>query len=190
MRVHPIFVKKDDPMKLAVLALPLARVGVAPAIAQDRPADPHSLELSIRDASILALQETLFDLLALRQAAHQAHWNVVGPDFHQAHEFYEDLYTSLDGPIDDFGARIRALGGAVDARPSSIAERVSHRFREPSEGHIKEIAMSLESGWAKFSADLYERMETVKDDMPTQDLIIGLASLIDKQRWMLRAHLK
>ena len=37
---------------------------------------------------------------------------------------------------------------------------------------------------------LEARIETTKDDIITQDHLIGIAFLIQKQTWMLRAHTK
>ena len=51
---------------------------------------PLPLTQEIRDTSNEALQQTLYELYALQLAAHQEHW-VVGEEFHQLHEFYEEL---------------------------------------------------------------------------------------------------
>ena len=178
-------------LALAVALAPAPLVAVAQQQpAADAPSRPLPLTEEIRATSTQALQETIYDLYALQLAAHQAHWNVVGEEFYQLHEFYEELYTSLDGPIDDVGARLRSLGAPADARPGEIAERTSVQPREPAPGGLEETAGSLLEDWSGVSASLYDRVEATSEDMPTQDLLIGITRMIDQQTWMLGAHLE
>jgi starvation-inducible DNA-binding protein len=43
--------------------------------------------------------------------AHAAHWNVVGSNFPQYHDFFGDIYEQVFEPIDDYAENIRKLGG-------------------------------------------------------------------------------
>lgn len=175
---------------LRPIALAAALAAALPAAAQDAPPRPLPLTEEIRATSTQALQDTLYDLYALQLAAHQEHWNVVGPDFHQLHEFYEELYGSLDEPIDDVGARLRSLGAPADARPAEIAAGSPHAFRQPAPGGLEPTIGTLLDGWDGARDRLYDRIEAVSDDPPTQDLLIGLTFMLDKQTWMLGAHLE
>lgn len=104
------------------------------------------------------------------------------------HEFYGELYAALDAPIDDLGARMRSLGGPVDFRPSTQAERDALDEMDVAEMDGAATYTFLLGNYADVSARLYERIEAVGDDRPTQDLLIGLVFEIDKDLWMLRAH--
>lgn len=42
--------------------------------------------------------------------AQQYHWNVMGADFYQLHEFYEELYDDLYEHVDIIAEAIRSLG--------------------------------------------------------------------------------
>ena len=160
------------------------------AQAQDAPSRPLPLTEEIRATSNEALQQTLYDLYALQLSAHQEHWNVVGEEFYQLHEFYEELYTSLDPFIDDVGARLRSLGAPADARPAEIASGSEVEIREPVPGDLEATVDALLDGFATVQASLYDRIEATGDDLVTQDLLINIAFDIDMRTWMLAAHLQ
>ena len=54
-------------------------------------------------------KEVLANTFVLYMKAHGYHWNVVGPDFPQLHDFFGDLYNELHGAIDDLAEHIRQL---------------------------------------------------------------------------------
>ncbi|UWQ22700.1 Dps family protein [Jannaschia sp. W003] len=171
------------------LAAPLVALAVAlpvPAIAQGT--DPLPLAQEVRDPSAEALQATLYDLIALRHAAHQAHWNVVGIEFYQLHEFFAELYDGLAPMIDQVAERKRALGAPADGRPSAVAENAAVDGAEPAEIGGEEAVQRLLEAWSTVSPLMYDRLEAVSDDTPTQDLLIAVTALLDKQMWQLRAH--
>lgn len=186
--------------RLATLALSVALTTLPvalPAHAQD--ADPATkaspdgatylpLEAGVREVSVTALQETLYELAALQHNAHQMHWNVVGSDFYQLHEFYEGLYQGLDGYIDMTGARIRALGAPVAYTLDASAEGDEIEPAEAAELDGPATYTFLLDNYAAASARLYERIAATNDDLATNDLLIGIVRAIDKDLWMLRAH--
>ena len=51
--------------------------------------------------------------LALYLRAHEAHWNVAGVGFYQAHKLFEEIYEDLHGALDPLSENIRKLGGVV-----------------------------------------------------------------------------
>lgn len=50
-----------------------------------------------RKATEQALQNTVYELIALHHAVQQAHWNVVGPLFYSLHDLLGHLYKNLNG---------------------------------------------------------------------------------------------
>jgi starvation-inducible DNA-binding protein len=176
-------------MRLTAAALALALALPAPVLAQQETgADPLPYDAAERGVAATALQSTLYELLALRQHVHQMHWNVVGEEFRQLHEFYEDLYRSLDEPIDRLGARLRAVGVPADARPSQVVAGAG--LSPPPTGLAPgELANgALLTNYVTVSERLEERVGAFEDDLMTQDLLIGIGRMIQKQAWMLRAH--
>lgn len=175
-------------MRRLVLAAVLT-LAPAPLLAQQDAAPLPLTSAELRQASVEALQATLYDLIALRAAAHQMHWNVVGIDFHQLHEFYEALYASLNGFIDDTGARIRALGAAVNGLPAAVAENSVISAPAVEEIGGEESARLLLADYARVADALRERIGAVGDDLVTQDHLIAVTAEVEKDLWMLRAHL-
>lgn len=57
--------------------------------------------------------------------AHAFHWNVVGSDFHQYHEFFGEVYEAVFGSIDDIAENIRKLGGFPSPNLETILKYVS-----------------------------------------------------------------
>lgn len=54
-------------------------------------------------------KQVLADTFTLYMKAHGYHWNVVGPDFPQLHDFFGDFYQEVHGAIDDLAEHIRQL---------------------------------------------------------------------------------
>lgn len=65
------------------------------------------------------LKQGLSDSFTMYFMAHAYHWNVEGPDFHEYHEFFSEIYSDVYGSIDSWAENIRKMG--VKA-PQSLAE--------------------------------------------------------------------
>ena len=186
----------------ARVALRTAFLGTAlictvPALAQDGNAaagdgGPSGLlpleSADLRTTVSEQLQQTLYDLQALKHNTHQAHWNVIGSDFYQLHEFYGELYAGLGGFIDSVAERIRAVGVAADGRPGAIAE--STEIEPIATGELQGDTTNefLARNWKSMSDRLYASIEATSDEPVTQDLLISVAHFVDKGLWQLRAH--
>ncbi len=181
-------------MKAQLSLLLCGCLAVAPyaAFAQDQ-VEPQELvpplDEAVRTTSADTLQRVLYDLVALKHDTHQAHWNVVGSDFYQLHEFYSELYTGLEPYIDLTAERIRVLGPAADARLAATAEASTIPSIDTGELSGTEANTALAERWRTMSNTLYDGLETVSDDPPTQDLLIGITRFVDVSLWKLRAHL-
>ncbi|NBX51726.1 DNA starvation/stationary phase protection protein, partial [bacterium] len=57
-----------------------------------------------------ALKGLLADSFNLYLKAHHFHWNVMGPDFAQYHDFLGELYKEVHGAVDMIAENIRVLG--------------------------------------------------------------------------------
>ena len=171
-------------------AIALIALLATPALAQEEETFFLPLDAELRETSVGALQDTLFDLMALRGISHQAHWNVIGRDFYQDHEFFEELYTSFEDYIDNTGARIRSLGGTVDGRLSAAAEGTVATEREPALTEGEALLQDLHDDWAAVVEAMRNRIDETSDDLVTQDFLIGISNQLEKQLWFLRAHLR
>lgn len=55
------------------------------------------------------LKICLADSFTFALKAHSYHWNIVGSDFPQLHEFFGELYAEVDGAVDALAEHIRQL---------------------------------------------------------------------------------
>lgn len=55
------------------------------------------------------LKAVLADSFTFYMKAHGYHWNVIGSDFPQLHDFFGDLYGEVHGAVDDIAEQIRQL---------------------------------------------------------------------------------
>lgn len=56
------------------------------------------------------MKVVLASTFAAKLKAHAYHWNVIGSDFPQLHEFFATIYEDYDGAIDPLAEHIRQLG--------------------------------------------------------------------------------
>lgn len=55
------------------------------------------------------MKTVLADTFTMYIKAHGYHWNVIGSDFPQLHEFFQELYEELHGATDDIAEQIRQI---------------------------------------------------------------------------------
>jgi len=130
------------------------------------------------------------DLVALAVNGKQAHWHVRGANFIGVHEFLDELVEHAQEGADEVAERVVALGLPVDARLAAVAEKsslpgLSAGFQQ-SENTIREVIANLDAA----IATVYAAIEGLGDiDLPSQDIVIGLARQLDKDRWFLNSHI-
>ncbi|MBL5973079.1 MAG: DNA starvation/stationary phase protection protein [Candidatus Leucobacter sulfamidivorax] len=130
------------------------------------------------------------DLVALAVNGKQAHWHVRGANFIGVHEFLDDLVDHAQEGADEVAERVVALGLPVDARLASVAEQsslpgLSAGFQQ-SEDTIREVIANLDAA----ITTVYAAIDGLGDiDLPSQDIVIGLARQLDKDRWFLNSHI-
>ena len=57
-----------------------------------------------------ALAENLSNAVVLYFKAHGHHWNVMGPDFAQFHDFFEEIYEDVHAQLDPIAENMRKMG--------------------------------------------------------------------------------
>jgi starvation-inducible DNA-binding protein len=153
-------------------------------------------DIGVKDDARKKIVETLnmrlSDEYVLYTKTRKYHWNVIGPRFHQLHEFFKEQYEILDEMIDEIAERARQLGGKSlgtleeFARNSSINE-------EPGQNPDAQTMISnllndheIVIKTLRKNADEAEELE----DMVTNDFFLEAAQKHEKMAWMLRAHLE
>ena len=148
--------------------------------ASDAAPDRIPLPTEDRDPVAETLQATLVELAALQRDAHQAHWNVRGPDFHQLHEFFAELYEAVSPLIDDVAERQLAVGQNPDARPRTVADTAGLGTFPAGPLPGDAALAAVHRPWAEAADRVRQRID---------DLLIDVSATLEKYLWQLRAHL-
>lgn len=154
-------------------------------------------DIGVKDDARKKLVETLnmrlCDEYVLYTKTRKYHWNVVGPRFHQLHEFFEEQYKALDEMIDETAERTRQLGGKS---LGTLEEFVRHSSinEEPGQNPdpqtmISNLLKDHETIIKTLRKNADEADEQY-DDMATNDFFLEAVRKHEKMAWMLRAHLE
>ena len=90
------------------------------------------IEAENRKEVVGILNILLADEYLLFTKTRNYHWNVVGKDFKERHEFFQQQYEKLDGMIDEIAERTRQLGGATVATMNEFM-RITNLKEKPGE---------------------------------------------------------
>lgn len=147
------------------------------------------LEDTARDTAGTLLQDTLVDLVDLSLVAKQAHWNLVGRQFHDIHLHLDELVQTARSYTDAVAERAAAIGVSPDGRAGTVAKSSS----VPEFPH----------GWVSDRdavKKIFDATDTVVDrlrpriaragavDTLTEDLLISAGRELEKARWMWQAQ--
>jgi starvation-inducible DNA-binding protein len=143
----------------------------------------------LNERLIADLNQSLANLTDLAVAYKQAHWNVVGIDFAQLHELFDELHDQARGFIDEVAERAVALGGVADGTIQAAAENTTLAPFPRDERGERLLLEALTQRIDRLNADMRKAMEASADEPATQDVYVEILRGIEKQRWMLQAHL-
>ncbi len=136
------------------------------------------------------LNVLLADEYVLYTNTRNYHWNVVGPQFHDLHKFFESQYEQLNEVVDDVAERVNTLGGTALGslteflKQTRLKERPGE-YASPVE-MIKNLLMSHEGIIQSLRVDL-ERIAEKFSDIGTNNFLTSLMEKHEKMAWMLRA---
>lgn len=122
-----------------------------------------------------------------------AHWNLVGPDFHSVHLYFEELYKESAEILDSVAERIRQLGHFVPAKLKNYLQ-ITHLTEQYEGGNdslslIKSLLSDHES-IIEFIRGNIDAFADEHKDAGTSDYVTGLMEQHEKIAWMLRAHVQ
>ena len=138
------------------------------------------------------LNARLADAIDLAAQVKQAHWNVKGPQFIALHGLFDALHGAVTGQVDELAERITALGGTAEGTVASVAKRSSlpawPRDTVRGSACLQAVAAALSAHGAQVRKAI--RTAAKADDDVTADLFTGMAAELDKQLWLVEAHLQ
>lgn len=142
------------------------------------------------DTVTKALQQALVDLTDLHLQAKQAHWNIKGEGFRSLHLFLDEIVDGARDAADEVAERLAALGGTPDGRAATVAATSSLDTVEGGDLKVVDAYAQFAERTAKVADVIKSTLDAVDaEDHLTNDLLIGIATELEKQAWMLRASL-
>lgn len=139
----------------------------------------------------ISLKITLANTFVMYFKAQSHHWNVVGMNFSQLHDFFGDLYNDLFEAVDSIAEEIRALNS--DA-PRSLSEL--YQYKTTNEGNVSITAeqmledLSITNDAVIESLNKSMELAEAANEQGLMDFIAGRIDTHKKHGWMIRSHLK
>ena len=129
-------------------------------------------------------------LQALAVNGKQAHWNVRGSNFIAIHELLDSVVANAQGFADLAAERIVALGLPIDARVSTIAEKVPATTVPAGFAQWQDEITAIVADMDAVIADVQAAIDGLDEtDLPSQDVAIEIKRGLEKDRGFLSAHL-
>lgn len=91
---------------------------------------------------IEALNTDLASTYVLYHQLRKHHWNVVGAEFEQLHDWFDDAAEDAENNADELAERIQALGGVPVSGPSALESRAPVEFEGED---VYDIRTSMEN---------------------------------------------
>lgn len=138
------------------------------------------------------LSQLVADQTTLWFRAQAAHWNVVGDDFTQLHDFFGEIADDVLGSIDPTAENIRKLGYLA---PASIDGVTSWRSVKPGPREPQTSATALLGDLRVMNnailEKLYEAFKGAEGEgyQGIMDFLAGRIDAHEKWRWQIDAHL-
>lgn len=130
----------------------------------------------------------LADTFVLYTKAQGYHWNVVGPDFPQLHDFFGDLYNELHGAIDDLAEHIRQLDAFAPGTMKRLLElaTLEEDDKVPAPATMISNLLDANDKLLNTLAEAYELSEEEKM-LGYSNFLQDRISAHAKHRWMLKS---
>lgn len=145
----------------------------------------------IRQYVVQMLNQNLACVVDLRSQVKQACWNVKGQDFSPLRALFTTIAIELGAYSDLLAERISVLGGVVmgTARTVAIQSSVSEYPNGIVEGNAHVLALAERvAHYATAVRDGIARATDV-EDTDTAAICTDISRGVDKQLWILEAHL-
>ncbi len=142
-------------------------------------------------ALISALMNVFADAFVFYFKAHSFHWNVVGKDFPQMHEFFGNVYEGVFNNMDKLAEEIRALNAPA---PMNLASLIANsRISENKDAlSAMEMVAILEDDNTKILAGLLatQKMADAANEVGLSNFLQDLFDQHKKFGWMFNSILK
>ncbi|RRG08202.1 MAG: DNA starvation/stationary phase protection protein [Lactobacillus sp.] len=139
------------------------------------------------------LNQLIADLSQLQTNIQQIHWYMRGPEFFKLHPKMDDFNDTLADQLDEVAERLIALGGSPYATTHEFIDHTGlpdekvtwQQYELPDYMHRLDDQFKYLAGQYQLGMDAADE----ERDFPTQDMLNGFKSEIDKNIWMVSAFL-
>jgi len=138
----------------------------------------------------LALKKVLADTFGMYFKAHAYHWNVVGPDFSQYHDFFGKLYEELFGAVDTIAEHVRAIDGMAPNNLTMLKDLMSLSDADPSNVMDMLNDLLMTNNLVLVSLMRAYQLADDADELGLANFIQDRIDVHQKHGWMLKATLK
>jgi len=142
------------------------------------------------DALQLALRKVLADTFGMYFKAHAYHWNVVGPDFSQYHDFFGKLYEELFGAVDTIAEHIRAIDGMAPNNLSMLTNETSLSDTNPTKAMDMFNDLLMTNNLVLVSLMRAYQLADDADELGLANFLQDRIDVHQKHGWMMKATLK
>lgn len=137
------------------------------------------------------LQERLTDLVDMGLSIKHAHWNVVGPDFLEAHELFDRQAGDIRTMADDIAERIATFGGIPNGLAGFVASTRTWSDYSLGRGVVAAHLGALDTVFDRvISSHRTAMLEIEQWDPVTADMLTTQIALLEKHQWFIRAFLQ
>lgn len=142
--------------------------------------------------SVELLNGRLADVVALRLATKQAHWNVKGANFIAVHELLDQVAGRLADTEDTIAERVQQLDGVARGTVEVVVKETGVKpyptDLTSSKDHIAALTERMADVGARMRSGIGEATEA--GDEATVDIFVQATRQLDKDLWFLESHLK
>ena len=134
------------------------------------------------------LKEALADTFTFALKAQSYHWNVMGSDFPQLHDFFGELYTEVQAAVDPIAEQIRQLDAFSPGTLSRMGELTSVEEDEKIPVALKMIENLIAANDVvmKTMTEAYKMAEE-QESFALSNFLQDRLTAHSKHRWMLKA---
>ncbi|UFU01764.1 DNA starvation/stationary phase protection protein [Ruania suaedae] len=147
----------------------------------------HATGQDAPEVVVTRLQAALVDLIDLALQGKQAHWNLHGPHFRSIHLQLDEVIADLRTWSDDVAERLATLREAPDGRAGTVSQ--SSQVPDIDAGQIgtDKVIRLFDDRLQEASERIKAGLDELEVDLLSQDLLIEVATGLEKHAWMFRS---
>lgn len=137
------------------------------------------------------LAKLLSDTVVAKFIYQGYHWNVLGPDFGEYHEFFGELYTDAEGSVDPLAENILKSGFAAPYLLTDFLEMSTikeQRLDGTSTKFLLDSALRVNNELLECSLGAFELASSC-NEQGVADFLASRIDTLKKWNWQIKAYL-